>query len=186
MNRPLLIIVLATLLSAPYHSSGAAAIRTFHNINQLPFKQIFGLPSLDNSPLTEAGRWRVNLVANISNSYSNAISANEQLATDYETFRSSLIINYGLRDNLQLSFEVPYISHNGGFLDDFIYDWHDFFNSSQNGRIKEDSNRLYIAYLSGGSTPFKLTDSQKALETFVLMGPIPGRGRTEHLSSVVS
>ncbi|MBW2484954.1 MAG: DUF3187 family protein [Deltaproteobacteria bacterium] len=163
MNRPLLIFVLATLLSAPYNSSGAAEIRTFHNINQLPFKQIFGLPSLDNSPLTEAGRWRVSLVANISNSYSNAISANEQLATDCEIFRGSLIINYGLRDNLQLSFEVPYISHNGGFLDDFIYDWHDFFNLSQNGRIKEESDVFYIAYLSGGTTPFKLSDSQNGL-----------------------
>lgn len=38
MNRPLLSIVMATLLSAPYHSSGAAEISTFHNINKLPFR----------------------------------------------------------------------------------------------------------------------------------------------------
>jgi len=34
---------------------------------------------------------------------------------------------------LQLSAEVVYCSHGDGFLDDFIYGWHDFFNMPQNG-----------------------------------------------------
>ena len=163
INRAALIIILAFVLQTPFYLAEAAEIRAFHNINQLPFKQIFGLPSLDNSPLTDAGKWRTNLIANISNTYSNSVGANERLATDCETFRGSLIINYGVRDNVQLSVEVPYISHDEGFLDDFIYDWHDFFSMPQNGRNNEQSNQFYISYLSGGTTSYKLTDTGSGL-----------------------
>jgi hypothetical protein len=148
MHRKSVIAILAVVQLAAFSSTEAAEVRAFHNINQLPFKQIFGLPSLDNSPLTEAGKWRINGVANISNTYDIEIGANEQLVSDVETFRGSLVVSYGLRNNWQMSLEVPYISHNGGFLDDFIYGWHDFLNISQSGRTKDNSNQLHIAYLS--------------------------------------
>lgn len=74
-------------------------VRAFHNTNQLPFKQIFGLPSLDNSPLAETGKWRLNLIGNISNTYNIAVERHEELANDLETFRGSLIASYGLRNN---------------------------------------------------------------------------------------
>ena len=163
MNRSILIIILAVAFHSPFYFAEAAQIRAFHNINQLPFKQIFGLPSLDNNPLAEAGKWRLNLIANISNTYSNAIGAGEQLATDCETLRGSLIVNYGLRDNVQLSLEVPYINHSRGFLDDFIYDWHDFLNQPQNGRTKSSSDQLFIFYKSEGATLFNLSDPKSGI-----------------------
>jgi len=140
----------------------AGEIRAFHNINQLPFKQIFGLPSLDNSPLGEAGKWRLNLIGNISNTYNIAVGQHEKLTNDLETFRGSLLASYGLRDNWQLSVELPYINHDGGFLDDFIYEWHDFFGMPQNGRTKDNSDQLNVSYLSGVS--------------FELPGPTSGVG----------
>lgn len=152
MNRRLLISVITVFLLARFYPAGAAEIRAFHNINQLPFKQIFGLPSLDNSPLTEAGKWRFNIISNISNTYNITSASNEQIETDVETFRGSLILSYGLRSNWQLSVEVPYISHDGGFLDDFIYDWHDFFNMPQNGRTKENSDQLRVTFLSNSGS----------------------------------
>jgi hypothetical protein len=148
MYRKSIIIILAVLQLAAFSSAEAAEIRAFHNINQLSFKQIFGLPSLDNSPLTEAGKWRISGIVNISNTYDIAVAPKEQMVNDVETFRGSLIVSYGLRNNWQLSLEVPYINHGGGFLDDFIYDWHDFLNLSQNGRTKDNSDQLHIAYLS--------------------------------------
>jgi hypothetical protein len=82
---------------------------------------------------------------------------------DVETFRGSLLVNYAIRDNWQLSFEVPYLSHQGGFLDDFIYDWHDFFGMSQNGRTKDNSDQLHISYLDGSNTFFEIQDHQRGL-----------------------
>jgi Protein of unknown function (DUF3187) len=163
MNRSVLIIILGFFLLMPFYSADAAEVRAFHNINQLPFKQIFGLPSLDNSPLTEAGTWRFNLISNISNNYSYSATAHEQLRNDGETFRGTLLINYGLRDNLQLSVEIPYIHHSEGFLDDFIYDWHDFFNMPQSGRTKTNNDQFNITYLSDGGSGFSLTTPENGL-----------------------
>ncbi|KPK26590.1 MAG: hypothetical protein AMJ61_08500 [Desulfobacterales bacterium SG8_35_2] len=163
MKRSLLILAVAVLLPGFFYSAAAAEIRAFHNVNQFAFKQIFGLPSLDNSPLTEAGKWRMNLIANISNTYDIENGATEQIINDVETFRGSLLVSFAPRDNWQLSLEVPYISHDGGFLDDFIYDWHDFFNMSQNGRSKENSDLLHISYLSGAGASFELSDSQNGI-----------------------
>ena len=129
----------------------ANEIRAFHNTNQLPLKQIFGLPSLDNSPLTEAGKWRLNLIGNLANTYDIATGPREKLTNDVETFSGRLIASYGLRNRWQLSVDVPYVKHGGGFLDHFIYQWHDFFGMSQNGRTRDNGDQLNVSYLSGVS-----------------------------------
>ncbi len=160
MNRKLIIGVLTVVhLASFYYSAEAAEIRAFHNINQLPFKQIFGLPSLDNSPLTEAGKWRLNIITNISNTYDVSTGPNEQAVTDVETYRTTLVASYGLLQNWQVSLEVPYVSHDGGFLDNFIYDWHDFFGFQQNNRTKDNSDQLHISYLNGSGASFEMNDS---------------------------
>ena len=163
MNRSVTIIILVLLLLTSFNAAEAATIRAFHNINQLPFKQIFGLPSLDNNPLIEAGTWRLNLISNISNNYSSSATANEQLQNDGETLRGTLLVNYGLRNNLQLSIEIPYIHHSEGFLDDFIYDWHNFFNMPQGGRTKSNSDQFNISYHSDSGSTFSLTKPESGL-----------------------
>ncbi|MDX1776883.1 MAG: DUF3187 family protein, partial [Desulfobulbales bacterium] len=163
MNRAIITITLTALLFATICSAEAADVRAFHNINQLPLKHIFGLPSLDNNPLTKRGQWRFGVISNISNTYNYSIKADDETLNDVETFRGSLNVSYGLRDNWQLSLAIPYISHDGGFLDDFIYDWHDFFNMPQNGRTKEESDQLQISYYANSGTSFELTDSEKGL-----------------------
>jgi hypothetical protein len=144
-------IALAAVLLLAACAVQADDIRAFHNTNLLPFKQIFGLPSLDNSPLTEAGKWRLNLIGNLGNTYDIATGQQEKLTTDVETFRGSLVASYGLRDNWQISVEAPFVRHDGGFLDHFIYEWHQFFGLPQNGRTKDESDQLDVSYLSGVS-----------------------------------
>jgi len=163
LNRIVFIAIFALVLPAPFYLAEAAEIRAFHNINQLPFKQIFGLPSLDNSPLTEAGKWRLNVIANLSNTNDLLAESGEQLTADAEIFRSGLIVSYAPRNNWQLSVEVPYIRYNGGFLDNFIYDWHEFLGLSTNGRTKDNSNQLHISYLADSGPSFEMTDSEGGL-----------------------
>ena len=180
MNRKLIFAIFAAVLLGPFYSAEAAGVRAFHNVNQLPFKQIFGLPSLDNSPLTEAGKWRMNAIANVSNNYDITVEIDEQLVTDAESFRGSLLLSYGLRENWQVGIEVPYISHDGGFLDNFIYDWHDFFNMAQNGRTKDKSDQLNISYLSNSGTSFNMNDSRSGLGDIRINGAYsrPWKNRT--------
>ncbi len=147
------------LLLVPFFSAKASEIRAFHYINQLPFKQIYGLPSLDNNPLTEAGQLRAGLISNISNTYDNSVGTDVITVTDVETLRTSLVLNYAIRNNWQLGIEVPYVRHSEGFLDDFIYDYHDFFNLPQNGRDENNSDQLAVSYFSTSGTSFALPGS---------------------------
>ena len=140
----------------------AAEIRAFHNYNQLPFQQIFGIPSLDNSPLTEAGDWRFSIVTNISNTY-EFDGFDEEIAVDGETHRFSLLVNYAVRNNLQLGVEVPYVKHSGGFLDDFIYEWHDFFNQPQNGRDKDESDEILFEYKNSDGDEFGIDSTESGI-----------------------
>ena len=145
------------------HTVNAAEIRAFHSYNQLPFKQIFGLPSLDNSPLQEAGRYRVGLIYNISNTYTARSNSNEHITTDVETSRSSLVAYYALTDNWQFGVEVPYVKHDGGFLDDFINGWHDVFNLPQGNRDKINNDQVKISYLNNNGTSFDISDIESGL-----------------------
>ncbi len=140
----------------------AAEIRAFHNYNQLPFQQIFGIPSLDNSPLTEAGDWRSSIVTNISNTY-EFDGYDEEIAVDGETHRFSFLLNYAVRNNLQLGVEVPYVKHSGGFLDDFIYEWHDFFSQPQNGRDKDESDEINFIYKNSDGDEFGIDSTESGI-----------------------
>lgn len=141
----------------------AAEIRAFHSYNQLPFKQIFGLPSLDNSPLQEAGRYRIGLTYNISNTYTAQSNSNEHITADVETSRSSLAAYYALTDNWQFGVEVPYVKHDGGFLDDFINGWHDVFNLPQGNRDKINDDQIKISYLNNNGTSFDISDTKSGI-----------------------
>jgi len=140
----------------------AAEIRAFQNFNQLPFHQIFGLPSLDNSPLTEAGDWRSSVVATFSNTY-EFDGYDEEISIDGETHRFSLLLNYALRDNLQVGFEIPHVKHSGGFLDDFIYEWHDFFGQPQNGRDKDESDEIFFEYKNKDGEEFGIDSTESGI-----------------------
>jgi len=107
MNHAPKSFIFAFVLLLCFYSEAAAEICSFHNINHSPFKQIFGLPSLDNNPLTETHKLRMSLIANISNTYEISFGAHEQIENDSETFRGSLLASYGLLDNWQMSVEVP-------------------------------------------------------------------------------
>ena len=159
MNRVFKFAFLTVFLLMPIFSARASEIRAFHNINQLPFKQIFGLPSLDNSPLTEVGQLRISFISNFSNTFDNSSGTNDNIETDVETLRTSLFLSYAVRNNWQVGIEVPYVRHGGGFLDDFIYDWHDFFGMPQNGRAKDSTDQIRINYFSTKGASFTLSES---------------------------
>jgi hypothetical protein len=170
MNRAFKFAILTLILLMPIHSAQASEVRAFHNINQLPFKQIYGLPSLDNNPLTEAGKLRLNVIANISNTYDISDGTHDHIETDIETLRTSVILSYAVRNNWQLGIEIPYVRHSGGFLDDFIHDWHDFFSMPQNGRTEDHSDQIQVSYLSTKGASFGLSGSEDGLGDIRLNG----------------
>lgn len=53
---------------------------------------------------------------------------------DMEQWRTALTLGYGVRDNLDLKLEIPFISSSAGFLDGFVQGYHGLFGFPNGGR----------------------------------------------------
>jgi hypothetical protein len=142
-----ILLVVMTAFTMP---AQAAEIRSLHNYNINPFQQLFGLPSLDNNTVSKQGEWRARLIGSISNTYTIRVRGNEAIILDHETYKYILNVDYGLTPQWQLGVGISYISHSDGFLDDYIYKWHDVFDLPQNGRSKSNSGFIRYYYSRDG------------------------------------
>ena len=55
-------------------------------------------------------------------------------AMDGEYLRTAIGARWGITDRLEVDVEIPFASTTGGFLDEFVVDWHDFFGFPNHGR----------------------------------------------------
>lgn len=87
-----------------------------------------GLPSaVEGADLVARGslRWQLG-IATASHSMQDDDGV-ERLLFDGETTRTSLRLDYGISDRLQIGLEVPWILNEPGNLDRVIKQWHDWF-----------------------------------------------------------
>ena len=149
MNRFFAALALLPCLVA----SAAAAdmeITPFHTVNQSPLVQIFGLPAETGGTITAPGRVSVSLTQDVASDYAVSSNSREQISLDGESYRWTLAARYGLGDRFEAGVEIPYILYGGGFLDDFVIDWHNTFNLPQGGRDTAPKNRLGFRYSKDG------------------------------------
>lgn len=117
-----------------------------------PVNLVQGLPNARDPQITRPGKVRVNLLYEITSNFTNQESDSENVMFDGETTLAALSLKTGLSQDLDLEIQIPYISHDGGFLDSFIIDWHDFFGLPQNGRDIAPQNQLEYSYQKNGVT----------------------------------
>jgi hypothetical protein len=86
----------------------------------------------------------------IANHFTGASSSSEILSLDGETRRLTLHWRQGLPGNREWGFELPYVSHYGGFLDAFIEEFHDIFGMQQYGRTDLPRGRVDYRYNRDG------------------------------------
>ncbi len=132
--------------------------------NQNPFVQIFGIPPTGRAVVLPQGRFEASMGMNISSH--NAASrdfqepaADEAILLDGETYRTVLELRYGLMDRLEIGGRFPYVMHRGGFLDDFVIDWHDLFGLPQGSRKTSPHDRLAFRYFRDGVFEFNLDEN---------------------------
>lgn len=131
-------------------SSTALEITPFRTANRSPLLYFYGIPSETSSDLLEAGKYEFSITQDIASINVKDHTAREQMFLDGELYRWSLIGRYGLGQNLELGFELPYVVQEGGFLDGFIVGWHDFFGLPQGGRNIFPRNRMKYQYTRDG------------------------------------
>ena len=143
----LTILASSAMLSVPADSSEVTPFRSF---NQSPLVQIHGLPAIGTARVLKEHNGDFSLDLQIANSFTSATNSNEQLMLDGETRRLTLAARLGLANGYECGFELPYLSHSGGFLDNTIERWHSAFGLPDGGRPDSPQNLINYRYTRAG------------------------------------
>ena len=91
--------------------------------NQMPLDLFYLQMIPDKADVIETNKWTLNAdytVSNITVSAFTPATSLYDIQIDLEVSRITLDFRYGLRDNLEIGLELPYISLSSGYLDDVI------------------------------------------------------------------
>lgn len=164
------LFLLATFVSilVPLLSTSALANDDWSNqalpsSNRNPLVQIHALPQVATATLLTKGssEWMFNSeIASLSSQNLTAIEAQdyldnpspqgESILLDGETWRSELSFRYGLNTYSDITIRIPYISHGGGFADNGIESWHQWFGLPNGNRNLRPDNALLYQYSVDG------------------------------------
>jgi hypothetical protein len=165
-------MVLLCLGFAPF-TSAAELVQPFYSRNVSPFVQIYGLPAAEDASLASQGKLETRLIYEIANNYTDSTVQQERIVIRGETSSTVLSLRYGLRDSLEIGVDLPYLSHSEGDLNDFIYDWHDFFGMPQGSRSETADDRLNYRYTQNGTDLVAVSGSASGIGDVLLSAALP-------------
>ena len=113
--------------------------------NMNPFVQFIGLPALQSGELLMEGEQQFSLVTSLNSHFVPESDEAYQLVIDGESYIGDVAWRQGF-DRWELSVQVPYISYQKGFMDNFVDDWHSFFRLPDGGRAIVSDDQLLVTY----------------------------------------
>ncbi len=153
--------------------------------NQNPLVAIYGLPATAPGTILSSGQAELELRVDLASSCSTSDNSDESILLDGETTRYTLALRYGIRGDFEIGMEIPYVGHSEGFLDNFIYNWHDFFGLPQGERDTLEEDQLTYAYQRNDSS-ISLDDEESGFGDLRFTGAwhLVGKhkGDTHHLA----
>ncbi|MDF1552074.1 MAG: DUF3187 family protein [Deferrisomatales bacterium] len=150
----------------PLGSQALAAeveLRPLRVSNQAPLAKLCGLPTLDRARLLADGEHEAGFSWDLSNNYTLAGNAREQLSFDGESHRFAIRLDRGLSDGWEIGAELLVIAHRRGALDGFVEGWHDFFGLPEGGRDQAASGQLTYSYEKDSRSLFSVRDDEGGL-----------------------
>lgn len=157
--RTALLFLCVTLLPGglSWAETASRTPRPLYSFNQNPLIQIYGLPALGESRVLNPNESTLAVHWQTANHFTGAGTSTETLSLDGETRRLTLQGRRGLSGNREWGFELPFVTHNGGFLDVYIEEFHNIFGMPQNGRTDLPRNRIDYRYTRHGEDLVSLT-----------------------------
>ena len=151
---------------------------TFKVQDQSPFALIYGLPRYHSSAIQSSGQSHFNLSFEISSNFTGDRNGRENIRIDGENSRTTLRYVRGFgwgeqpwQQGWEWGVELPWVTHSGGSLDGFIFEWHKFFGLPQSGRDQVANDLLQYSYSIGGIEQFSFTDNSSGLgDVSLLLG----------------
>jgi hypothetical protein len=167
-----ILAVCVTILCAPLVAASAEIV-PFESANQSPLVRIYGLPGTGNAALLPQGQTEVGMNVALSSNYAVNENSRENIILDGETTRFTVAARYGLFPRLELGIKIPYVSHNGGFLDGFIESYHSAFGFPNGGREQAPQNRLLYRYRRDGVEKIRIDSSGSGIGDVILTTAVP-------------
>lgn len=155
------IFCLALLLGNAFPA--AADSSSFYTSNQSPLISIYGLPSIGEARIAAKSAGSVRLTLDLANNYVTESNANENIVLDGESNRVTFSARYGIGYQGELGIEIPFLVMGGGFLDNFIENYHSAFGFPNGGRELAPQRRLLYRYQKNGVTVLNMEKSGEGL-----------------------
>lgn len=174
----ILVIVLGVLPFPTATPAEEIAAPVFSLRNHNPFLQIFGLPPLQSATVTPADKTNFEVSLDLANNADFGDTDNESLFIDGESYFVNVSLRRRMKDWLELGVDVPYVAHNGGFMDSAIKSWHDAFGMSNTKRRGPDDELLFF-YQQQGTALYELSSSTTGIGDIQLTAAIPFREAAE-------
>ena len=131
--------------------------------NQSPIVQLFSLsrPDYTTTKKTHASVYksRVELV----NYLSQTKKGNEYFFIDGESLIITNAIQHQISNEFIAHIYVPWIQHDQGVADNFIYDFHELFQLPQNGRTSENNNQISWILNKDGKNAISVNNRKSGL-----------------------
>jgi len=102
------------------------------------------------------GDFELRAAAEYSSLFLSGQGNGNSFAMDGEYLQTRLSARLGLPSQLELDLELPYAHTGGGFLDDFIINWHDFWGFPDQGRSAAPRNQWFVRATDQGNTAFEV------------------------------
>lgn len=159
IRQKLCIHILLILILPNISIASAMDITPFMVTNQSPLAHIYGIPSNSQSFVTQKGKYSTSISLDIASSSTSGRNEYEEIWLDGEITRITTSIGYGFANGFEAGFNLPIINHGGGFLDQFIINWHDAFSLPQGERTSTPKNRLSYFYQKDDFQKLKMYQS---------------------------
>ncbi len=170
-SRPILKLLLFSLLATPaFAGDDLSAVLAFRNHH--PFLQIYGVPVFQSATLAEQGQLKYDFNFELTNHADQGGNANEFFEIDGETYALNLSLRHRLWPRLEIGADIPVVSHQKGFLDNVIKEWHDVLSVSNSNR-SGPKDQLFFFYEAGGVTQYQRSTSTVGLGDIQLTAAVP-------------
>jgi hypothetical protein len=132
-------------IAAAADGSGPIAIR-----NQFAPGLFFLYPTPEAARVLESGRFEIGTNAAYSSVFNKSMEGTSELFMEFEVLRWTFKARLGIWDRLDADVEVPFLYFSGGFLDQFVKDYHGFFGFPQGGRDKAPDDQFHYEVSQNG------------------------------------
>ena len=112
--------------------------------NLSPLANLFALPAQRSATVEEG--WSASLNGTIANHFAVQGGSGEQLLLDGQTDGMELTFRYGWAHNWDVEVRLPWLRHHGGFTDQLISDWHQWFGLPNGDRDRYAKDQLRYHY----------------------------------------